>query len=98
MRETRGGIPVGRKIGFTNRTIWPEYSVYGPVWGYVYNRNYLAEIGDMFSLVGLAEPRIKPEIIFKFAVAPTPGMNETALIGLHRLGGAWLRNRTVDLS
>jgi hypothetical protein len=34
----------------------------------------------MFSLVGLAEPRIKSEIIFKFAVAPTPGMNETALL------------------
>ena len=38
MREARGEMPVGRKIGFTNRTIWAEYNVYGPIWGYVYNR------------------------------------------------------------
>jgi 2-keto-4-pentenoate hydratase len=33
MRETGGELPVGRKIGFTNRTIWAEYNVYEPVWG-----------------------------------------------------------------
>src|SRR6202008_627201 len=79
MRERRGEMPVGRKIGFTNRTAWPEY---GPMWGYVYNRTVhnLTEIGDTFSLVGLAEPRIEPEIIFKLALAPAPGMDETALL------------------
>ena len=82
MRETRGEMPVGRKIGFTNRTIWAEYNVYGPIWGYVYNRTVhnLAEIGDTFSLMGLAEPRIEPEIVFKLALAPAPGMDETALL------------------
>ena len=82
MREMRGEVPVGRKIGFTNRTIWAEYNVYGPVWGYVYNRTVhnLAEIGDTFSLVGLAEPRIEPEIVFKLALAPAPGMNEKSLL------------------
>ena len=56
MRETRGELPVGRKIGFTNRTIWAEYNVYEPVWGYVYDRTVhnLSEIGDTFPLVGLA--------------------------------------------
>ncbi len=29
--------------------------------------------------MGLAEPRIEPEIIFKLALAPAPGMDETAL-------------------
>ena len=79
MRERRGEMPVGRKIGFTNRTAWPEY---GPIWGYVYNRTVhnLAEIGDTFSLTGLAEPRIEPEIVFKLASAPIPGMDETALL------------------
>ena len=79
MREMRGEMPVGRKIGFTNRTVWAEY---GPIWGYVYNRTVynLAEIGDTFSLVGLAEPRIEPEIIFKLALAPAPDMDETALL------------------
>jgi 2-oxo-3-hexenedioate decarboxylase len=82
MRERRGEMPVGRKIGFTNRTIWAEYNVYGPIWGYVYNRTVhnLAEIGDTFSLMGLAEPRIEPEIVFKLALAPAPGMDETALL------------------
>ena len=81
-RETRGETPVGRKIGFTNRTIWAEYNVYEPIWGYVYNRtvNNLSEIDDTFSLVGLAEPRIEPEIVFKLAVAPAPGMDEGTLL------------------
>jgi 2-oxo-3-hexenedioate decarboxylase len=84
MREARGEMPVGRKIGFTNRTIWAEYNVYGPIWGYVYNGTVhnLAEIGDTFSLMlmGLAEPRIEPEIVFKLALVPAPGMDETALL------------------
>ena len=82
MRKTRGEMPIGRKIGFTNRTIWAEYNVYGPIWGYVYNRTVrnLSEIDDTFSLVGLAEPRIEPEIIFKLAVAPALGMGEGTLL------------------
>jgi hypothetical protein len=32
------------------------------------------------SLVGLADPRVEPEIVFKLAVAPTPGMDEGALL------------------
>ena len=82
MRKARGEIPVGRKIGFTNRTIWAEYNVYEPIWGYVYNRTVhnLSEIDDTFSLVGLAEPRIEPEIVFKLAVAPAPGMAEGTLL------------------
>jgi 2-oxo-3-hexenedioate decarboxylase len=82
LREARGEMPVGRKIGFTNRTIWVEYNVYGPIWGYVYNRTVrnLAGIGDSFSLIGLAEPRIEPEIIFKLASPPAPGMDERALL------------------
>jgi 2-oxo-3-hexenedioate decarboxylase len=82
MRERRGELPAGRKIGFTNRTIWTEYGVYAPIWGYVYNRTVhnLAEIEKSFSLSGLAEPRIEPEIVFKLAAAPTPDMDEKALL------------------
>ena len=82
MRETGGELTVGRKIGFTNRTIWAEYNVYEPVWGYVYDRTVhnLSEIGDRFPLVGLAEPRIEPEIVFKLAGAPSLGMGEEALL------------------
>jgi 2-oxo-3-hexenedioate decarboxylase len=82
MRETRGELPVGRKIGFTNRTIWPEYNVYAPIWGYIYDRtvHHLAEIGETFSIVNLVEPRIEPEIVFRLAVAPVPGMDEKTLL------------------
>jgi 2-oxo-3-hexenedioate decarboxylase len=82
MREMRGEIPVGRKIGFTNRTIWAEYGVYEPIWGYVYNRTVhsLAEIDEGFSLAGLVEPRIEPEIVFRLASRPTSDMDETALL------------------
>ncbi len=82
MRESRGEMPVGRKIGFTNRTIWAEYNVYGPMWGYIYDRTVknLAEIDNTFSLVDLAEPRIEPEIVFKLASAPAPSIDERALL------------------
>lgn len=31
----RGEKILGRKVGFTNRTIWAQYGVYAPIWGYV---------------------------------------------------------------
>ena len=36
-RLERGERPVGRKIGFTNRTIWAEYGVWAPIWSHVYD-------------------------------------------------------------
>jgi 2-oxo-3-hexenedioate decarboxylase len=80
LRKSRGDTPVGRKIGFTNRTTWPDYQ---PMWGYVYDRTVydLAAIEGTFSLRGLAEPRIEPELVFRVAAAPTPGMDERALFG-----------------
>ena len=80
LREARGEIAIGRKIGFTNRTTWPDYA---PMWGYVYDHTVhdLADLGGRFSLAGLAEPRIEPEIVFRLAAAPMPGMDERALLG-----------------
>src|SRR3954451_24720399 len=34
LRFARGERVIGRKIGFTNRTIWAEYAVYAPMWGF----------------------------------------------------------------
>jgi 2-oxo-3-hexenedioate decarboxylase len=81
-REARGERSIGRKIGFTNRTIWAEYGVYAPIWGYVYDNTVqdLTPEGLKVSLSGLAEPRIEPEIVFGLAAPPTPGMDEQALI------------------
>ena len=82
LRRARGATPVGRKIGFTNRTIWAEYGVYAPIWGFVYNRTVqdLAAIEDGFALGHLLEPRIEPEIVFGLARTPEPQMNEAALL------------------
>jgi 2-oxo-3-hexenedioate decarboxylase len=81
-REATGERPIGRKIGFTNRTIWAEYDVYAPMWGYVYDQTVrrLADVTAGFPLAGLAEPRLEPEIMFRFARAPSPGMDERALL------------------
>jgi 2-oxo-3-hexenedioate decarboxylase len=83
MRENRGETPLGRKIGFTNRTIWGEYQIGAPMWGYIYDRTVhdLDDVGTSVSLAGLAEPRIEPEIVFGLAVAPESGMDERALLG-----------------
>ena len=83
LRETRGERAVGRKIGFTNRTIWAEYNVHAPMWGYVYDRTVhdLPKEGMDVSVRDLAEPRIEPEIVFGLAAAPVPGMHKQALLG-----------------
>ena len=81
MRQARGERPVGRKIGFTNHTIWAEYGVYAPIWGDMYDTSVraLAE-SDAFDLGRFCEPRIEPEIAFGLARAPEPGMGEAALL------------------
>ena len=75
LHETRvraGWRPLGRKIGFTNRSIWPRYGVYEPIWGTVYDRTVLHAKDDFCQvpLEGLAQPRIEPEICFKLRSAP----------------------------
>jgi 2-oxo-3-hexenedioate decarboxylase len=82
LREASGERVAGRKIGFTNRTIWAEYGVYAPIWGFVYDRTVrdLADIGDPFFLSSLTEPRIEPEIVFGLAAPPTRDMDDAALL------------------
>lgn len=81
-REARGERVIGRKIGFTNRTIWPEYGVYAPIWSYIYDTTVcrIADLSGPFGIGHLVEPRIEPEIIFKLASAPETGMDEEALL------------------
>jgi 2-oxo-3-hexenedioate decarboxylase len=91
-RTARGERPIGRKIGFTNRTIWAEYGVYEPIWGFVYDatvvhaRDGRAEL----ALDGLVEPRIEPEIMLHFARAPAVANAERGR------GGADLEGEILD--
>jgi 2-oxo-3-hexenedioate decarboxylase len=73
-RLALGWKPLGRKIGFTNRTIWPRYGVYEPMWGMVYDRTVVFARDDAAALPlsGLVQPRIEPEICFGLNGPPDP--------------------------
>jgi len=77
----RGETIVGRKIGFTNRTIWPEYGVYASNWGTMTDRT-VSDLGpaSVLPLGAFVEPRIEPEIVFGFARAPNAGMDDAAML------------------
>lgn len=88
-REARGERPVGRKIGFTNYDMWAEYDVHAPIWSYIYSTTVhdfstaasaTSTATGSFSLKGLAEPKIEPEIVFGLRKAPEPGMSEDDLL------------------
>jgi 2-keto-4-pentenoate hydratase len=81
-RLARGEQPVGRKIGFTNRTIWPEYGVSSPIWGHVYDSTvHRSENGEAILDVGhLVQPRIEPEIQLHFARTPPVTDDEAAIL------------------
>jgi 2-oxo-3-hexenedioate decarboxylase len=71
-RIAQGWRQVGRKIGFTNRSIWQRYGVYEPIWGTVYDRTLIhaSENRARVPLAGLVNPRIEPEICFGLRAAP----------------------------
>ncbi|MFT4041150.1 MAG: hypothetical protein QM692_23415 [Thermomicrobiales bacterium] len=81
-REEAGAKVIGRKIGFTNRTIWEEYQVYAPMWGYMYDNTVtdLAGLPGGVTLTQFAEPRIEPEVVFHFATAPEAGLSEREIL------------------
>jgi 2-keto-4-pentenoate hydratase len=81
-RLARGERVVGRKIGFTNRSLWPIYGVDAPIWGHVYDTTVVyAKDGRAEIPVGpLPEPRIEPEIVLHFAAAPPAAGDEAAIL------------------
>lgn len=83
LRFASGEAPVGRKIGFTNRTIWDSYGVHAPIWGDMYDDTVhrLGEMPATVALPRLPEPRIEPEIAFGLTAAPEAGMGVAALVG-----------------
>jgi 2-oxo-3-hexenedioate decarboxylase len=72
-RRAQGWRTVGRKIGFTNRTIWPRYGVDLPMWAHVWSHTVHFADGDETTLPlrGMVQPRIEPEVAFKLK-APVP--------------------------
>ena len=84
-RIQAGDVPAGYKVGFTNRSIWPIYQVYQPIWGTVW-RSTVHQIPDgepnegVLSLDGLCEPRIEPEVVFCLRASPPPGCDLAGLV------------------
>jgi len=80
-RLARGDRIVGRKIGFTNRSIWPIYNVDAPVWNYVWDSTLhdIPQDGRV-ALPALPNLRLEPEIIFGIARSPEPGMSAHAFL------------------
>jgi 2-oxo-3-hexenedioate decarboxylase len=68
-RHERGWTPVGRKIGFTNRTIWELYGVPGPMWARMWDRTVLFAESGVTSVAAdqFVQPRLEPEVVFKLA-------------------------------
>ncbi|GAC1529169.1 MAG: fumarylacetoacetate hydrolase family protein [Ramlibacter sp.] len=81
-RVNAGAVPRGRKIGFTNSRIWPEYDVHKPIWGHVYAHTLRDGAAGRvtMSLAQYTEPKIEPEIAFGMRRAPVAGADMAALL------------------
>ncbi len=78
LRRARGERPVGRKIGFTNRSIWGDLGISAPVWNYVFDST--VKFGQVRTgLSGLPEARIEPEVVLHLARPPAPEMTSAEL-------------------
>lgn len=80
LRIARGEHPRGFKVGFTNRTIWPRYNVFAPIWGNVWDTTLSFCDGDgALSLARTCQPRLEPEVVFGMKATP---LADTTLDGL----------------
>lgn len=97
LREaTAGEVVAGRKIGFTNQNIWPEYNIDKSNWSYTYEDTVLDLTNeDSHALLsyddGIAEvdirhlsnlqPKIEPEIVLGLARPVKSSMSDAELLG-----------------
>ena len=72
-RRAQGWQAVGRKIGFTNTTIWSRYGVSAPLWAHVWARtvHFAKDDEASLALAPFVQPRIEPEVAFKLK-SPIP--------------------------
>lgn len=83
LRMARGDRPIGFKIGFTNRSLWPVYNVFHPIWAPVWDRTvYQSDAGPSVQIADIDlnaigkplsafnMPRLEPEIVLGLRHAP----------------------------
>jgi 2-oxo-3-hexenedioate decarboxylase len=80
-RHAQGWVPAGRKIGFTNRTIWPRYGVYLPMWAHTWTHtvHHAPEGEATLALRGFVQPRIEPEVVFRLR-GPVPDTGDAEAV------------------
>jgi 2-oxo-3-hexenedioate decarboxylase len=66
-RGAQGWQAIGRKLGFTNITIWSRYGVSGPLWAHLWAQTvrYAKNDEASLSLAPFVQPRIEPEVVLK---------------------------------
>jgi 2-oxo-3-hexenedioate decarboxylase len=71
---------VGRKIGFTNRTIWARYGVWQPIWAHMWDRTvrFAPHRKASLNLAQFVQPRIEPEVVFRLKT-PVPPTDDPSL-------------------
>jgi 2-oxo-3-hexenedioate decarboxylase len=80
-RAAAGWRAAGRKIGFTNRTIWARYNIDRPLVASIWDRTVI-RTGGATAAVALApfsQPRIEPEVVFGLR-APVPVTDDPAQV------------------
>ena len=82
-RIAQGWRAVGRKIGFTNTTLWERYGVDRAMWSHVWDRTvvHATDGHASLSLHGLMEPRIEPELVVKLRDPLPDGDDANVLLG-----------------
>lgn len=82
LRAVRGERVIGRKIGFTNRSIWAKYGVDAPMWGDMTERSVhgIGQTDDPVPLSGFVEPKLEPEIALKLRHVPAAGASDEELL------------------
>ena len=80
-RIAQGEVPVGRKIGFSNRKMWPLYGnsepMTGPIWSTLFDSTvqFAHDNKALHKLTKAQQPRIEPELVFKLARTPEPDVD-----------------------
>jgi 2-keto-4-pentenoate hydratase len=85
----------GRKIGFTNTNIWPEYNIDRSNWSYTYNSTvidltdeesherltYVDDIAEVdISHLSNLQPKIEPEVVLGLATLVSSKMSDAELL------------------
>jgi len=66
LRDAGGHRAVGRKIGFVNRAVWPQFKIETVLWGRVYDDTVrYARSGEAALFLGpWKSPKLEPEVVF----------------------------------